>query len=161
MGAPEISNCCGFTLKHGTIIIGALQSVFAFMCLILSAAYAVHPHELIEMSDPSVVPKLEILKAMLIMFSVASVLQCVFSVMIVFGAVGNRPALFMPWLIFNPICLFVYEVGTLVAVIHHTSENNAPFIVGHIVASILFSMLVSYLTLTVYSYRQYLKRLNF
>lgn len=59
MAAPEISNCCGFQLKHGTVIIGVLQSIFAFMSLILSAAYAVHPHELIELNDESVIPKLE------------------------------------------------------------------------------------------------------
>lgn len=59
MGAPELANCCGFSLKHGTIIIGVVQSIFAFMCLILSAAYAQHPEELIEMNDPSVLPKLD------------------------------------------------------------------------------------------------------
>lgn len=54
--APEISNCCGFSLKHGTIIIGVVQSILAFMFLILAAAYAEHPHELLDMSDPSIVP---------------------------------------------------------------------------------------------------------
>lgn len=49
--------CCGLSLKTGTIIIGTVQSIFAFIFLILSAAYAEHPHELIDMSDASVVPE--------------------------------------------------------------------------------------------------------
>lgn len=53
-----MTNCCGFSLKHGTIIIGVVQSIVAFMFLVLSAAYAENPHELIDMSDPSIVPNL-------------------------------------------------------------------------------------------------------
>lgn len=49
--------CCGLSLKTGTIIIGTVQSIFAFIFLILSAAYAEHPHELIDMSDTAVVPE--------------------------------------------------------------------------------------------------------
>lgn len=49
----------------------------------------------------------------------------------------NQPGLFTPWLIFNPICLFVYIVGSLVAVIHHSGQNNGAYIVGHIFSSIL------------------------
>lgn len=52
----EMTNCCGFSLKHGTIIIGVVQSIVAFMFLVLSAAYAENPHELVDMSDPSIVP---------------------------------------------------------------------------------------------------------
>lgn len=51
-------NCCGFNLKHGTVIIGVFQSILAFMCLVLSAAYADNPHEIIDMSDPSIIPNL-------------------------------------------------------------------------------------------------------
>lgn len=51
--------CCGLSLKTGTIIIGTVQSIFAFIFLILSAAYAEHPHELIDMSDESIVPQVQ------------------------------------------------------------------------------------------------------
>lgn len=51
--------CCGLSLKTGTIVIGTVQSVFAFIFLILSAAYAEHPHELIDISDPSIVPEVQ------------------------------------------------------------------------------------------------------
>lgn len=53
-----MTNCCGFSLKHGTIIIGVVQSIVAFMFLVLAAAYADNPHELIDISDPSIVPDL-------------------------------------------------------------------------------------------------------
>lgn len=49
---------CGLSLKQGTVIIGVVQSIAAFMFLALSAAYAENPHELIDMSDPSLVPNL-------------------------------------------------------------------------------------------------------
>lgn len=48
--------CCNISLKNGTILIGILQSIFAFMFMILSGAYANNPHELVDMSDPSIVP---------------------------------------------------------------------------------------------------------
>lgn len=50
------SFCCGLSLRHGTIIIGVTSSVLSFIILILSAAYAEHPHELLDMSDPSIQP---------------------------------------------------------------------------------------------------------
>ncbi|ENN79081.1 hypothetical protein YQE_04463, partial [Dendroctonus ponderosae] len=89
MGAPELTNCCGVSLKYGTIIIGVVQSIFAFMCMILSAAYVKHPHELVQLNDASVLPQLEILRTMLIIISVASALQCIFSIMLVFGAAAR------------------------------------------------------------------------
>lgn len=53
----ELANfCCGCNLKHGTIAIGVVQSVLAFTFMLLTAAYAEHPHELLDMSDPSIVP---------------------------------------------------------------------------------------------------------
>ncbi|KAL1489741.1 hypothetical protein ABEB36_013676 [Hypothenemus hampei] len=161
MGFPEVSNCCGLSLKYGTIIIGVVQSIFAFMCFILSAAYAAHPHELIEINDPSVIPEAETLKAMLIIISVSSGLQCIFSILLIFGAAANHPSLLSPWLILNPICLFVYIIGTLVAIIHHGTNNGTKFLIGHIMTSVLGTMLVSFQILIVYSFRQHLKRLNF
>lgn len=59
MGVPKLSNCCGVSLKSGTIIIGVVQSIFAFMCMVLSAAYVQHPHELVQLNDASVLPSLE------------------------------------------------------------------------------------------------------
>ena len=156
-----MTNCCGFSLKYGTIIIGVVQSIFAFMCMILSAAYVQHPQELVQLNDASVLPQLETLKTLLIITSVASAMQCLFSILLIFGAAANHPVLLTPYLILNPICLFVYIVGTLVAVIHHTGENHAPFIIGHLITSFLVTVIVSYKILVVYSYRQYLKRLNF
>ncbi|KAF7268329.1 hypothetical protein GWI33_018523 [Rhynchophorus ferrugineus] len=161
MGSTVLSNCCGFSLKHGTIIIGVIQSIFAFMSLILTAAYAEHPHELIQMSDPSVVPKLEVLRVILIIIAVASALQCIFSICLIFGAELNKPSLLTPYLVINPLALFVYIVTTLIAIIHHTGENNAPFIIGHIAISCIVSLIVVYNFLTIYSFRQHLKRLNF
>ncbi|KAH1022248.1 uncharacterized protein LOC109535305 [Dendroctonus ponderosae] len=161
MGAPELTNCCGVSLKYGTIIIGVVQSIFAFMCMILSAAYVKHPHELVQLNDASVLPQLEILRTMLIIISVASALQCIFSIMLVFGAAASHPVLLTPYLILNPVCLFIYIVGTLVAVVHHTGENNTPYIIGHLFISFVVTVIVSYKILIVHSYRQYLKRLNF
>lgn len=54
--APQLTNWCGLNLKHGTIVIGVIQSILAFMAMILAAAYAEHPHELISMADKSIVP---------------------------------------------------------------------------------------------------------
>lgn len=50
--------CCNLNLKYGTILIGIFQSICAFMFLILSAAYAENPHELVDMNDPSILPNL-------------------------------------------------------------------------------------------------------
>lgn len=57
MVAEITSFCCGFSLKSGTIIIGVVQSILTFIMMVLSAAYADNPHELIAMSDPSIVPE--------------------------------------------------------------------------------------------------------
>ncbi|XP_030745621.1 uncharacterized protein LOC115874570 [Sitophilus oryzae] len=157
----EVTNCCGFSLKHGTIIIGVIQSIFAFMVMILCSAYAEHPHELVQMSDPSVIPELTTLRAILITCAVVSALQCVFSILLIFAAETNHPTLLMPWLILNPVALFVYIVGTLVTIIHHTGVNNASYIMAHIAFSTLISLIVIYQILTVYSLKQHLKRLNF
>ncbi|RZC37032.1 uncharacterized protein BDFB_011168, partial [Asbolus verrucosus] len=132
--APEITNCCGFSLKHGTIIIGIIQSVIAFMFLILTAAYAEHPHELVNMSDPSVVPDLSILRWLLIVISVASAIHCVFSIFLIFGAETNRPLLLVPWLVFYPIAVIVYIILILIAIIHHVDSDRILFIIGHLIA---------------------------
>lgn len=53
----EISTiCCGCNLKHGTVAIGVVQAVLAFTFMLLTAAYAEHPHELLDLSDPGIVP---------------------------------------------------------------------------------------------------------
>ncbi|CAG9762362.1 unnamed protein product [Ceutorhynchus assimilis] len=161
MGVPELSNCCGVSLKHGTIIIGVLNSIGAFTCMMMSAAYAVHPHELIEMNDDSVVPKLEILKGILITIAVASALQCIFSILLIFGAASNHPSLLTPWLVLNPVGLFVYVVGTLIAIIHHTGNNSTPYVVGHVFFSVWATVMVGFQLLVIYSFRTHLKRLNF
>lgn len=48
--------CCGCSMKTGVIVIGAVQSVLAFAFMVLTAAYADHPQELLDMSDPSIIP---------------------------------------------------------------------------------------------------------
>ncbi|KAJ8915901.1 hypothetical protein NQ315_015514, partial [Exocentrus adspersus] len=157
----EVSNCCGFSLKNGTIIIGVLQSVIAFMFLILSAAYAVNPHELLDMSDPSVIPDPTVLRCILIIIAVGSAVQCIFSIMLIFGAVTNNPVLLLPWLILNPIALIIYLVGTFIAIIHHTGINNTPFIVGHLLFGLAVTLIVSYKILVVHNFFKHLKSLNF
>ncbi|XP_018561417.1 uncharacterized protein LOC108903656 [Anoplophora glabripennis] len=157
----EVSNCCGFSLKNGTIIIGVLQSVVAFMFLVLSSAYAENPHELLDMSDPSIVPDLTVLRSILIVIAIGSALQCLFSIMIIFGAVTNHPTLLLPWLILNPIALIVYLIGTFIAIIHHTGLNNTPFIVGHLVVGLAVTLIVCYKVLVVHNFFRHLKSLNF
>ncbi|XP_060530576.1 uncharacterized protein LOC132704544 isoform X2 [Cylas formicarius] len=161
MRAPEMNNCCGFSLKHGTIIIGVVQSIFAFMCLILSSAYAHNSHELIELSDPSIIPRMEVLRVFLIIVGVASALQCVFSIFLIFGAETNRPVLLLPWLGLNPATLAVYIVATLIAIVHHTADDNTPFVVGHVLISTVVTLVVIYNILTVYSFYKHLRKLNF
>ncbi|KAJ8978808.1 hypothetical protein NQ317_014278 [Molorchus minor] len=134
----EINNCCGFSLKTGTIIIGVLQSIVAFMFLVLCAAYAENPHELVDMSDPSIVPDLTVLKYILIVLAVGSALQCVFSLFLIFAAVTNHPNLLVPWLVLNPVALFMYMVVTLIAVVHHTEVHRTTFIVGHLLLALTF-----------------------
>ncbi|KAJ3659181.1 hypothetical protein Zmor_010884 [Zophobas morio] len=159
--APEITNCCGFSLKHGTIIIGIVQSVLAFMCLILTAAYAEHPHELLDLSDSSIVPDLTVLRCLLIIISVASAVQCVLSILLIFGAETNRPVLLMPWLIFNPIAILVYIISILVAIIHHTGENSTYFIIGHLTVGTIVCLIAFYNVIAVHSFYKHLKSLNF
>lgn len=48
----------------------------------------------------------------------------------------NRPLLFLPWLIFNPLSIVVYVIGTLIAMAHHTSVQNTFFIIGHMILAI-------------------------
>lgn len=50
--------CCGLSLKRGTVVIGVIQSILSFTFMILCAAYAENPHELVDMSDASIVPDL-------------------------------------------------------------------------------------------------------
>ncbi|XP_023021760.2 uncharacterized protein [Leptinotarsa decemlineata] len=157
----QMTNCCGFSLKHGTIIIGVVQSIIAFMFLVLSAAYAENPHELVDMSDPSIVPDLTILKVILIIISVGSALQCLFSIFLIFGAETNRPGLLTPWLILNPIALGVYILATLTAIIHHTSLNMTPFIIGHMLLGIIIVLIVAYKIMCVWNFYKHLKSLNF
>ncbi|KAH0814336.1 hypothetical protein GEV33_008453 [Tenebrio molitor] len=159
--APEITNCCGFSLKHGTIIIGIVQSVLAFMCLILTAAYAEHPHELLDMSDPSLHPDLTTLRCLLIIIAVASAVQCALSILLIFGAETNRPMLLVPWLIFNPVAIVVYIISILIAIIHHSGDNSTFFIIGHLVMGTIVSLIAFYNIIAVHSFYKHLKSLNF
>nr|CAH7722193.1 unnamed protein product [Callosobruchus chinensis] len=135
----ETNMCSSLSLKHRTIIIGVLQSIGAFMFLLLSAAYAENPHELIDMSDPSVVPDIKVLKTILIVIATGSALQCVFSILLIFAAETNRPTLIVPWLLLNPSIVLLYIIGTLIAIIHYSGNNVIPFIIGHL----LFALIVT------------------
>ncbi|EFA01686.1 uncharacterized protein LOC664274 [Tribolium castaneum] len=159
--APEISNCCGFSLKHGTIIIGVVQSIISFMFLVLSAAYAEHPHELLEMSDPGIVPEISVLRCLLIIIAVASAVQCILSISIIFAAETNRPVLLVPWLIFNPVAVVVYIISILVAIIHHSGDNATFFIIGHLIIGAIVSLIALYNIIAVHSFYKHLKSLNF
>lgn len=57
--AFEMDRCCCCSLKAGTITIGILESIISFMYLVLCAAYAESPQELVHMVDESVVPQLD------------------------------------------------------------------------------------------------------
>ncbi|CAH1159901.1 unnamed protein product [Phaedon cochleariae] len=157
----EMTNCCGFSLKHGTIIIGVVQSIIAFMFLVLAAAYAENPHELIDMSDPSIVPDLSVLRGILIGVAVLNGLLCVFSILLIIGAETNRPALLRPWLVLNPVALILYIICNVVAIIHHNNMNNTPFIVGHFLLTIMATLVVCYKILCVWNFHKHLKSLNF
>ncbi|XP_065158183.1 uncharacterized protein [Atheta coriaria] len=155
------SFCCGLSLRHGTIIIGVTSSVLSFIILILSAAYAEHPHELLDMSDPSIQPDTQVLKIILITIAVGSALQCIFSIFLIFAAETNRPILLLPWIGFGPVCLAFYVLGTLIAIIHHSSDNNAIFITAHLMVTTICTAVASYKFLTVYSLYKHLRSLNF
>ncbi|KAG5888612.1 hypothetical protein JTB14_037824 [Gonioctena quinquepunctata] len=131
------------------------------MFMVLAAAYADNPHELVDMSDPSIVPDLNLLRVILIIISVASALQCLFSILLIFGAETNRPALLKPWLVLNPIVLLTYIVSTLMAILHHTSENMMLFIVGHMLFGMIVTLIVCYQILCVWNFHKHLKSLNF
>ncbi|KAJ8948284.1 hypothetical protein NQ318_020771 [Aromia moschata] len=146
----EMTNCCGFSLKTGTIIIATLQSIVAFMFLVLSAAYAENPHELLDMSDSSIIPDLTVLKWILIILAVGSALQCVFSIFLIFAAITNHPNLLLPWLVLNPVALTTYIVGTLIAIIHHTDYNRTPFIIGHLLLALSVTCKYRYSTYSRY-----------
>ncbi|CAH1963589.1 unnamed protein product [Acanthoscelides obtectus] len=137
--ATETKIFPSLNLKHRTIIIGVMQSIGAFMFLVLSAAYAENPHELITMSDPSIVPDIKVLRIILITIATGSAFQCVFSILLIFAAETNRPVLVIPWLILNPAAVLVYVLGTLIAIIHYSGDNVVPFIIGHI----LFALIVT------------------
>ncbi|XP_056631233.1 uncharacterized protein LOC130441532 [Diorhabda sublineata] len=155
----EMINCCGFSLKHGTIIIGVVQSIFSFMFLVLAAAYAEHPNELIDISDISVGPSLTALRIALSIIALVSALECVFSILLIFGAETNRPKLLLPWLISNPVVLLAYILLTLMAIIHHT--RSALFIIGHLTLGFFATFIASFKFLCVWSFYKHLKSLNF
>ncbi|GLV35298.1 hypothetical protein CBL_01552 [Carabus blaptoides fortunei] len=113
------------------------------------------------MSDPSIVPDLHTLKALLIIISVASALQCIFSIFIIFGAETNRPILLLPWLIFNPIAITIYVIGTVVGLVHHSGISNTGFVIGHLLVGIAICLIGGYKIVAVHSYYKHLKSLNF
>lgn len=153
--------CFGLSLKQGTIIIGVSQSILSFMLLILSAAYAENPHELVEMSDKSIIPDLTILRGILIGIAVASAVQCVFSIMLIFGAETNRPLLLLPWLVLNPILITAYVLLTSAAIFSHNTLNNIPFVLTNLFMSSILVGVATYKFLSVYGFYKYLKGLNF
>ncbi|KRT80919.1 hypothetical protein AMK59_6153 [Oryctes borbonicus] len=152
---------CGLSLKQGTVIIGVVQSIAAFMFLALSAAYAGNPHELIDMSDPSIVPSFTILKSVLIFMAVGSALQCIFSILLIFGAETNRPLLLVPWLLINPLTIATYVVCTILSVFHYAGGSYVTFVLGHVVIGTSFCLTLAYEVLVVYSFYKFLKSLNF
>lgn len=50
------SKSCGCSKKTNIIVIGVIQAMLSFTFMILTAAYADKPQELLDMSDPSIVP---------------------------------------------------------------------------------------------------------
>jgi len=153
--------CCGLSLKHGTIITGVVQSILSFVILILSAAYAENPHELLDLSDPSIVPDTTVLKTILVIIASAGAIHCTFSILLIFGAETNRPVLLLPWLTFGPMCFMAYLLGTLIAIAHHSTVNVAIFITAHIIVAISLLLLGCYKFFTVLNYYKHLRSLNF
>ncbi|XP_018319929.1 uncharacterized protein LOC108733327 [Agrilus planipennis] len=152
---------CGLGLKKATILIGIFQSILSFISFVLCAAYAEHPHELLELADTSVIPEMHVLKTVLVILSIANALQCVFSIMIIFGALTNRPLLLLPWLILNPISLAVYILGTIAALVRHSNASHVAFFTGHLLIASIVSLIGGYNIFLVRNYYIYLKRLNF
>lgn len=152
---------CAISLKHGTIIIGVLQSIFAFMVLVLSSAYAENPSELVDMSDPSIVPDLQVLKTLLIIIAIGAAVHCFFSIFLIFGAETNRPVLLLPWLFYNPLVTAFYVITTLIAIIYHSEQNYTRFISAHIFLSVITLCIASYKVIVVRSFYKHLKSLNF
>ncbi|CAH1963588.1 unnamed protein product [Acanthoscelides obtectus] len=159
--ATETKIFPSLNLKHRTIIIGVMQSIGAFMFLVLSAAYAENPHELITMSDPSIVPDIKVLRIILITIATGSAFQCVFSILLIFAAETNRPVLVIPWLILNPAAVLVYVLGTLIAIIHYSGDNVVPFIIGHILFALIVTLIVGLKVHCVWKFYKHLRSLNF
>lgn len=153
--------CCGISLKTGTIIIGVIQSILSFMFMILCAAYAENPHELVDMTDKSLLPDTLTLRCLLVIIAVASALQCIFSIFLIFGAETNRPLLFLPWLIFNPISIAAYVITTIIGMIQHSAINNTYFIVGHLLVGLGVCLIGGYNIVRVYRFYKHLRTLNF
>ncbi|XP_022906327.1 uncharacterized protein [Onthophagus taurus] len=153
---------CGLSLKHGTIIIGVVQSIASFMFLALSAAYAENPHELVDMSDPSLIPAQKVvLRAILICIATGSALHCAFSILLIFGAETNRPYLLLPWLIINPITVLAYVICAFVAVIYYTGPSQIIFFITQVVITLLLAFTLGYKILVVQNFYKFLKSLNF
>ncbi|CAH2004634.1 unnamed protein product [Acanthoscelides obtectus] len=159
--ATETKIFPSLNLKHRTIIIGVMQSIGAFMFLVLSAAYAENPHELITMSDPSIVPDVKVLRIILITIATGSAFQCVFSILLIFAAETNRPVLVIPWLILNPAAVLLYVLGTLIAIIHYSGDNVVPFIIGHILFALIVTLIVGLKVHCVWKFYKHLRSLNF
>lgn len=48
----------------------------------------------------------------------------------------NRPMFLMPWLVFNPLAIIIYIIGTLIALVHHGGLNNSAFVAGHLIIGV-------------------------
>lgn len=48
----------------------------------------------------------------------------------------NRPGMLLPWLIFNPIAIAIYVIGTIVGLVHHNGISNTVFVVSHLTVGI-------------------------
>lgn len=153
--------CCGCNLKHGTVAIGVVQALLAFTFMMLTAAYAEHPHELLDLSDPTIATSATTLKCLLIIISVASAVQCIFSIMLVFAAESNRPNLLVPWLVFNPIAIGIYVISTIVGLVHHNGISNTGYVISHLVVGLAICLIGGYKIVAVHSYYKHLKSLNF
>ncbi|CAH0560923.1 unnamed protein product [Brassicogethes aeneus] len=149
------------SLKHSTIIIGTFSSIISFIAMLLTATYSEHPHELIDMADPSLIPGHHALKVILIICASISGLQCLFSILIIFGAETNRPALLLPWLIYNPIFIAIYLIATIIGVVNHSDTDKAHFVFGHLVFSTIIAGLFAWKFSIVYRFFKHLRSLNF
>ncbi|KAJ9596638.1 hypothetical protein L9F63_012335 [Diploptera punctata] len=133
--------CCGCSLKTGTIIIGVLNLIAA--CLGFGSGGVLLSQKETEFKTMGIVEL--ILAAVLI----------IISILLIVGAMKDRPALLAPWMICAIIIMIVtiiiYIVGAAKAFQHSDSSTG----VSYLISALIYSILETYFILVVYSlYRE-------